>query len=269
MLIKYGSLPFTEAIDYYRGKLNIPTTRWADLWKAQHDIGFMIAGATQADLLNDLRQAIDKAISQGTTLAAFRKDFDKAVAHYGWDYNGGRNWRSRIIYETNLRTAYQAGRYQQMQAIAHRRPYWRYRHSDSVANPRPQHVAWDGMILRHDDPFWQTHYPPNGWGCKCYLETLAERDLKRFGKTGPDKAPPIETYEWTDKVTGELHHVPIGIDPGWDYAPGATPRIHQVREQIQRKAKALPEPLGLGLLALLASARNLGSRLANEEPEPD
>ena len=34
------------------------------------------------------------------------------------------------------------------------------------------------------------------------------------------EAPAAHTYEWTDKATGEVHHVPVGIDPGWDYNPG-------------------------------------------------
>jgi hypothetical protein len=33
-------------------------------------------------------------------------------------------------------------------------------------------------------------------------------------------APQIETYEWVNKSTGEVHQIPKGIDPGWDYHPG-------------------------------------------------
>ncbi|MHB1350107.1 MAG: hypothetical protein ACYCYR_09565 [Desulfobulbaceae bacterium] len=36
-------------------------------------------------------------------------------------------------------------------------------------------------------------------------------------------APPAEYYEWTNKKTGEMHMVPKGIDPGFDYNPGASP----------------------------------------------
>ena len=99
---------------------------------------------------------------------------------------GGRDWRTRVIYETNLRSSYAAGRYRQMKDVAERRPYWRYRHSDVSENPREEHLGWDGLVLRHDDPWWDTHYPANGWGCKCFVETLADRDLRRLGKSGPD-----------------------------------------------------------------------------------
>jgi len=33
-------------------------------------------------------------------------------------------------------------------------------------------------------------------------------------------APKTKTYNWTDKSSGKIHRVPMGIDPGWDYHPG-------------------------------------------------
>jgi hypothetical protein len=50
--------------------------------------------------------------------------------------------------------------------------------------------------------------------CRCYIESLAERDLERMGKSGPDPSPGSPL----DPKTSQ----PIGIDPGWGYAPGAT-----------------------------------------------
>lgn len=41
-----------------------------------------------------------------------------------------------------------------------------------------------------------------------------------MGKSGPDKAPAMNYYNWTDKKTGQVHRVPGGIDPGWGYNPG-------------------------------------------------
>lgn len=32
---------------------------------------------------------------------------------------------------------------------------------------RPEHEALNGITLPQSDPFWQTYYPPNGWGCRC------------------------------------------------------------------------------------------------------
>ncbi|PLX97313.1 MAG: hypothetical protein C0621_00180 [Desulfuromonas sp.] len=202
------NLPFEEAAEFFRKKLNIPTERWDDLWGEQHAKGFMVAGAMQADLLNDFSKAVDQAITGGGTLETFRKNFDGIVEKNGWEYNGGRNWRSKVIYETNVRSAYQAGRWKQLSEPSLREvyPYLEYRHGDSL-NPRADHLRWDGTILSADDPWWSTHYPQNGWGCKCKVFAASLRDLARAGKTEPDKAPTA-----VDDMTG--------IDEGWGHNAG-------------------------------------------------
>lgn len=179
-----------EAVRYFAEKADVPTRTWRDLWQGQHARAFTVAGAMKADLLADLRRAVDGAIRDGESLGAFRKRFDQIVATHGWAYNGGRNWRTRVIYDTNIRTAHMAGKYAQLtdpDTLA-RHPYWEYRHT-TLDNPRLEHKAWDGLILRHDDPWWGIHYPPNGWGCHCDVLPVSRRRLQQLGKTGPDTAP--------------------------------------------------------------------------------
>lgn len=218
----YGSLPFEEQTYFFRRKLNLPTTGWTDVYAHEHDWAFVVAGANRDAIVADFRTAVERAIVDGVSLETFRRDFDAIVARHGWDYNGGRDWRSRVIYETNLAASYAAGRWQQLQDA----PFWEYEHQDWVEHPRPHHQALDGLVLAKDDPFWQTHFPPNGWGCKCKVRGRWERDLERMGKTGPDQAPAIawETREIGQRsINGPRRvRVPEGIDPGFEYAPGAT-----------------------------------------------
>lgn len=224
--VAYGSLPFAEQIAFFRRKLNLETNAWTDIWQAAHDHAFVVAGANRADLVADFRAAIDKAIANGATLQDFRRDFDTIVAKHGWSYNGGRNWRSRVIYETNLRTSYAAGRYAQLQAAKRRMPYWQYVHSDAVSHPRPLHLSWNGLILPADDPWWQTHFCPNGWGCQCTIHALSARDLARLRPNGqPDDAPNDGTETVTVGQRGPTPRTvetPVGVDPGFGYTPGAS-----------------------------------------------
>lgn len=157
--------PFDEQVAFFRGKLGnlIPTETWTDVWQSAHDTGFMVAGAAKADLLADLAAAVDSAISEGTGIQAFRKNFDAIVEKHGWSYRGEYNWRTRTIYRTNMATSYSAGRLVQLKEGGFE--YWMYRHSDSVARPRPLHVSWNGLTLPADDGWWDSHYPPNGWSC--------------------------------------------------------------------------------------------------------
>lgn len=222
MEVRAFSLPFAEQIEFFRRKLNLPTQHWTDIYSKQHDWAFVVAGANRNAIVSDFRSAIEKVIADGGTLEDFRKDFDSIVTKHGWSYNGGRNWRSRVIYETNLNSSYMAGRHQQMLAVSERRPFWRYVHSGSE-NPRHDHLSWNNLVLRHDDPWWQTHYPPCGWGCDCRVQALNERDINRLGLT-IGTAP---ADEWETREIGKRNpmgprrvRVPKGVDPGFEHVPG-------------------------------------------------
>lgn len=211
-------MPFEEAIAYFRQKVNLPTETWMDIWEGMHARAFVVAGAMKDALLVDLRSAVDKAISQGTGLDEFRRDFDELVARNGWSYRGGRNWRSRVIFETNLRTAYQAGHWKAMTdpRVKERRPFMRYV-AVLDSRTRPLHRAWHNTVLPKDDPWWNTHYPPNGWGCRCTTVDHDAEEIEELRKEGEHlttSAPPMNMRE----VDGLP--VPEGIDPGWAYNVG-------------------------------------------------
>ena len=225
---EYVVLPFLLAIEFFQQKLNMPTETWREIWKEMHGRAFSVAGAIKTDLIEDLRVAVNKGIEDGTTIDEFRNDFDQIVSAHGWKYRGGREWRTAVIFNTNLSVAYSRGHYQQSidPAVKSVRPYFRYVPSYS-ANRREEHKKWYNIILPVDDPFWNTHYPPNGWGCKCGIVSHSKREVARLTKeeaSGPfpvkQKAPKMEHYKWTNKKTGEIHNIPVGIDPGWDYHVG-------------------------------------------------
>lgn len=236
--------PFAEQVAFFRQKLGnlVPTARWDDLWKGQHDRGFMVAGAMKADLLADLASAVDAAIAQGKSIEWFRKNFDAIVERHGWAYKGERNWRTKVIYQTNISTSYAAGRLAQLKEGGFKR--WMYKHSDSVLHPRPHHVALDGLILPADHPFWRTHFPPNGWGCKCRVVGVASDKTARALGGDPDKQLPAG-WDDIDAKTGE----PVGIDKGWGYQPGET--VADAVRNLVQKQSAWPEGLWAAYVASL------------------
>ena len=217
------ALPPQEAIAFFRQKTNQTTQRWTDVWNEAHSRAFSVAGAASADLVEDFRREVSRALEQGTSLAEFRKGFDAIVAKHGWTHTGTPGWRAEIIYETNLSSAYSAGRYVQMTDpdVLEAYPFWRYQHNAAI-HPRLQHLAWNGLTLKADDPWWSTHYPPNGWRCHCSVSPVSDRGLARMGKSGPDKAPPLDMRPVRIR-TGDgfkTVEVPAGIDPSFGYNPG-------------------------------------------------
>jgi hypothetical protein len=226
MAVSPDQLPFKEAIAFFQKKISLPSAGWTDIWKQQHSLAFVVAGAQSDALLGDFYTALKNAQAKGASYPAFRQEFDAIVARHKWAYNGTPGWRSRIIYDTNMTQAYNAGRWQQMWDLRELRPFLRYRHT-SFENPRLEHKAWDGKILPITDPWWNTHTPQNGWGCKCRIDSLsrseAQADWSARGRTGPDEAPPVDMEEVTvgkNSATPRTVLTPKGVDPGFAYNPG-------------------------------------------------
>lgn len=226
MATSSAQLPFKEAIDFHKAKIKLPSADWTSIWKQQHSHAFVVAGAQSDALLEDLYNAIQDAKQNGGGYADFKTRFEAITTKHGWSYNGSPGWRSRIIYHTNITQSYNAGRYVQMQAVKHLRPFWRYRHT-SIEHPRLTHKAWDGTILPADHPWFDTHYPQNDYGCNCIVDSLSRFEATQLweaqGKTGPDVAPEI-IYE--DRIVGKngsnprTVSTPQGIGPGFGYNPG-------------------------------------------------
>ena len=202
--------------------------------------GFTVAKAMDLDVLADIRAAVDRVLAEGRTYEAFAADLEPLLRKRGWwgratmvdPFTGearevqlGSARRLRTIFDANLRAAHARGAWEQIESIAADLPWLRY-----VAvrdrRTRPAHLRWHGTILRWDDPWWSTHCPPNGWGCRCMVTQLGDEDLERFGYEPSAGPPPDSLFKrpWTNPRTGETVEVPVGIDPGWAYNVGTVPR---------------------------------------------
>ena len=50
---------------------------------------------------------------------------------------------------------------------------------------RPEHAALNGTTLPMSDSFWESYYPPNGWGCRC---TVVQVRKSKYPTTPHDEA---------------------------------------------------------------------------------
>lgn len=254
---------FKEQVDFFRQKIDLPTEHWDDIAGAAYDRAFVVAGAMKADLIADLRQAVGRSIEQGKSLDWFRKEFDRIVAARGWTgwtgegSKAGVAWRTQVIYQTNLATSYAAGRWAQLNdpELASIRPFWRYVHSDLVSHPRPQHKAWNGLVLHKDDPVWATHFPPNGWGCQCTVKAASRAERAAAEAKGLTAAP--AGWDEPQATTG----TPSGIDKGWAHAPGAN-ATRPLLDMVDAKLFKLDATVGAAMWESLAPSLALERELA-------
>lgn len=231
-------LPFAEQIAYLKQKVRIPTESWQDIYGSVHDRAFVVAGATKAELLTDLHNAVIKAASEGMSLGQFSKAFDGIVSKHGWadlaNDKEYRAWRAKTIYDTNLRMSHAAGRYNQMTRpdVLQAFPIWEYVHR-TLENPRLLHKAWNGTLLYANDPWWSVHYPPQGFGCKC---TVYARPASYADQV---EDAPIDEYE-TVKWQGKDIRTPKGVQAGFSYVPNVDwyPNLDRYPQAISKQLVA-------------------------------
>ena len=211
--VRFGGGPFEDAIAHFRRKVRVPVTTYRDLPAQTHAKAFMVAGAANDALLADFQQSLLQAMKQGTTLAAFRDDFDRIVKAHGWQYRGEPGWRSAVIFNANMRTAHMAGHWKRMWEDREMHPYLRY---VQVQRPtkRPEHAVWHGVILPIEDPFWDAHFPPNGWGCKCTVQNVSDARMEAEG--------------W--QVSENVETFPGDVPEEWAYNVGKAERVSTERE---------------------------------------
>jgi len=241
LLYAMGLTP-EKAIEYFKSKGYTFSWNWQDTWQEAHAKAFTVAKAMRLDVLQYISEEVQKALDNGITLQQFKKDLTPKLQAKGWwgkklvgDADGGQTVqlgsprRLQTIYQTNLQTAYMAGRFKEMLDNVEDRPYWQYI-AVMDSKTRPGHQRLNGKVFRYDDPFWNSFYPPNGWNCRCRVRALSSAEVKDRGleiSRGEDylREEEVNINKAGDKAKVTVYTDPktgldIHLDAGWSYNPG-------------------------------------------------
>ncbi len=178
--------------------------------------------------------------------------------------------RLRTIFDTNIRMSYARGKWQRIERVAQAMPWLRYM-ATLDDRTRPAHRAWHGTVLRYDHPFWRSHYPPNGWHCRCTVLQYSDADLKRRGLTPSEGPPPgsDKTRQWLNKRTGEVHQVPRGIDPGFQHNAGRVDLGEDAANFLIQRIDAAPPDMARAAVGAPWRAERFRRFVAGRGPEAD
>lgn len=212
-------LPNTEAIAHFNGKVLLTTQHYAELKAYEHALAFTVAKIADKDMLTEVHKAMKQAMANGTSFSDFKKQLKPYLLAKGWlgltnskDDQKYLAHRLRTIYHTNKATAYAGGQWERIQRTKEILPYLQYMPSVST-NKRDEHKKYYGLVRPVDDPIWQSIFPPNGFGCKCWVKQLtktrAEKILNEQAEKG--KVYDIEMEEIKHPLTGEMMTVPKGV----------------------------------------------------------
>lgn len=157
-----------------------------------HQKAFTVAKIMQLDVLADVQSSLVEAMKSGKSFKKWKKEIKPILVKKGWygekevlnpstgeiktTHIGSR--RLRTIFETNMRTAHATGRANNIYASTNE--YIQYT-ATLDSKTRPDHRAYNGIVKHRNDKFWIYNFPPNGWGCRCYIKSLSKRDLERKG----------------------------------------------------------------------------------------
>lgn len=261
-------LPPEKAVAYFRRKGRRVSGDWHSLWKEAHATAFTVANCAKLDVLRDLQLGIRKLLKEGKDEDWFARTLEPLLRQKGWwgdreevdprtgevmRVRQGSPWRLRLIARQNVQSAVNAGAWREQFDNREEEPFLRYV-SMNDARTRPRHRALHGRIFPFDDPFWRTHYPPNGWNCRCNVEGVSLSRLERRGWKAETSEGKMVTREVTirDRRTGEESVRTVTgyrygkdegdifwTDAGFDYNPGAVSLADGI---LRERIRGLKEP---------------------------
>lgn len=259
---KLHRLKPAEAVAYLQGRNKLTlTSDWRDLWHEEHAHQFTVSRLASLDLLKAVQDGITASVNGDLSRRDFSRDLTALLQKEGWwgkkevlDPASGETVvttfdpaRIKLIYDVNTRQAHSAGRWERFERNKGTHPYLRYitKRDERV---RASHAAWDNLTLPIGHAFWDAHYPPNGWRCRCRAMSMTQAEYDAgYAPTGAalaKVAPKEEFKDWLNKRTGETMRIPAGIDPGFDYNAGkAAARANSLDKVVADKLASAPKPM--------------------------
>lgn len=131
------------------------------------------SGAKTYQQLETMRDALINKDGKIRSFAKFKKEVAKTFKQYNVHY-------LQAEYQTALKSGQSVRQWKKFEEGKDVFPNLEYV-TVKDNRVRDEHDKLHGIIKPVDDPFWNTHTPPNGWRCRCYLkqtrkEATADKD---------------------------------------------------------------------------------------------
>ena len=181
MDIDFAPSPHTEAAAAIRAKVILSQKVFAQLLPELRNRAFTVTGIEAANTLQTVREQI-AGLAEGETWDHAKQGIVDSLEPTLGD---GAEKRATLLLRTHGFQAFNAST-------------WRLAHEDDETTHlqylateddrvRDSHLALNGVILPKNDPFWDQHYPPSEWNCRCRVRTMSadqvsderHEDLKR------------------------------------------------------------------------------------------
>jgi len=188
-MINFTIEPNKRAVEAMAGK--VPTL--PDVFKKMDaDIrgrAFTVAKIHDFDVLQSCRDIITEVVSGGIPWKDARKAIAEQIEYEYADADAALA-KADLVLQTNGFQAFATARFDMQRAHRASLPFLKYQ-TVGDAHVRESHQALDGKVIPADDPFWDDHYPPWDWGCRCVAVGISQREAERMMAADAEK-PAVE-----------------------------------------------------------------------------
>jgi SPP1 gp7 family putative phage head morphogenesis protein len=208
--------PHEEAAALIRGKPAVTREVFDGLLPALRARAFTVTGLEGLGAVERIRDEI-ATYARGQTADGEAVTWDKAKASIVQVLDEAQfspaaaERRATLLLRTHAFQAYQAANWRGGMLDAET-THWQYLATED-SHVRDSHLALNGLVLRKDDPFWNTHFPPWEWGCRCTVAGMGvdqveeERALDELRKPEDQlvlDGPALDRLRHGQIVRGEL-----------------------------------------------------------------
>jgi SPP1 gp7 family putative phage head morphogenesis protein len=194
----FTAVPHNEAIDFIQSKPAVSRAVFDGLLPELRARAFTITGIESANVLQTVRDIVGD-LPAGQTWDSLKSKIVDAISPYIIDPNAtpqeqadqlaAAEAKAELLLRVHGQEAYAAAAYRVMDGQRQIFPYWQYQ-TMGDSHVRPTHRALDGLVLPAESPFWQTHFPPWDWGCRCIVIPLSRAGVEHIRQQ--DEKKPME-----------------------------------------------------------------------------
>jgi len=211
----------TKAAELIRSKVAVDPNRFRHLPDDIKARSFTVAYVHQVDVLERLRDKIAR-LPAGGDWKQIRAELAEEISPYMGGNVVAATKKAELLLRTHGYQAYAAGRYTQQMATKESMPYLMYI-TVGDANVRDEHAVLDGKVLPADDAFWQTHYPPWEFGCRCVVAAVSQAGTDAIKRQDKD-VPPAERRVLEGKYLEDARKGRVARKDGRGYADVRPPK---------------------------------------------
>ena len=171
----FPKVPFNEALNYLKGlspEVASSAQEVSEMYREGKN--FSIARSAKLLILDRIKKYIEAGVA-GTPKEKAIQAIKKA-GHFSRGY-------AKTIYQTNLASAYTAGRFEQAKEphVAKVIKAFQYVAVNDPPRVRPNHLAHHGLVASQFDSAWNEFSPPQGFNCRCGVRLITLFEARRRG----------------------------------------------------------------------------------------